>query len=156
MSIYKNPSWYAECDRFDTYSIKPWITSDELRFARPSPQPSSSGSDQTASPSFTIMRRFSSTTRRTSNCADVILQFAWKMILLMTLGGLLFDAITTQSCLSFVGGSLVRANWQRKTQNGSQSDNFEAILIIETRSVLTYRNMERDFTGGWKVVAKNR
>ena len=35
-------------------------------------------------------------------------------------------------------------------------DNFEAILIIETRSVLTYRNMERDFTGGWKVVAKNR
>ena len=28
--------------------------------------------------------------------------------------------------------------------------------LIETRSVLTYRNMERDFTGGGKVVAKNR
>ena len=25
-----------------------------------------------------------------------------------------------------------------------------------TRSVLTYRNMERDFSGGWKVIAKNR
>ena len=24
------------------------------------------------------------------------------------------------------------------------------------RSVLTYRNMERDFSGGWKVIAKNR
>ena len=30
--------------------------------------------------------------------------------LLCTTMSLLFDAITTQSCLSFVGGSLVRAN----------------------------------------------
>ena len=33
--------------------------------------------------------------------------------------------------------------------------NLKLTLLI-TRSVLTYRNMERDFSGGWKVVAKNR
>ena len=58
--------------------------------------------------------------------------------------------------LSFVGGSLVRAKTLTKKNPKWILDNFEAILIIETRSVLTYRNMERDFTGGWKVVAKNR
>ena len=30
------------------------------------------------------------------------------------------------------------------------------LTLLLTRSVLTYRNMERDFSGGWKVVAKNR
>ena len=29
-------------------------------------------------------------------------------------------------------------------------------ISLFIRSVLTYRNMERDFSGGWKVVAKNR
>ena len=33
--------------------------------------------------------------------------------------------------------------------------NFKLTLLL-TRSVLTYRNMERDFSGGWKVIAKNR
>ena len=58
--------------------------------------------------------------------------------------------------LSFVGGSLVSTHCIEKEKPKWILDNFEAILIFETRSVLTYRNMERDFTGGGKVVAKNR
>ena len=105
----KKPSWYDECDKYDTYSIKHWVTSIYvIRFARLSPQPSSSGSDQTASPSFTIMRRFSSTTRRTSNCDDVILQFA-EDDFANDVGWIIIWRIPTQSFLSFVGGSLVRA-----------------------------------------------
>ena len=30
------------------------------------------------------------------------------------------------------------------------------LTLLLTRSVLTYRNMEREFSGGWKVIAKNR